>query len=108
MLPSYICLDSVDDSIERRVLRGVATVRMCGAKSSSDLDERALGGARVIAVWHTVRVDAALLSRMRSCVLIIRMGVGYDNVDVRAAGKLGIRVANIPDYGSEEVADYRF
>jgi len=105
MLPSYICLDSVDDSVERRVLQGVATVRMCGAKSASDLDERTLDAARVVAVWHCVRVDAALLSRMRSCVLIVRMGVGYDNVDVRAAGKLGIRVANIPDYGSEEVAD---
>ena len=33
------------------------------------------------------------------------MGVGYDNVDIEAAGRLGIPVCNIPDYGTEEVAD---
>ena len=34
------------------------------------------------------------------------MGVGYDNVDIKYAGKLGIPVCNIPDYGTEEVADH--
>ena len=34
------------------------------------------------------------------------MGVGYDNVDIKAAGQLGIPVCNIPDYGTEEVADH--
>ena len=34
------------------------------------------------------------------------MGVGYDNVDIKAAGRLGIPVCNIPDYGTEEVADH--
>ena len=37
---------------------------------------------------------------------IVRMGVGYDNVDIKAAGRLGIPVCNIPDYGTEEVADH--
>ena len=36
----------------------------------------------------------------------MRMGVGYDNVDIKAAGRLGIPVCNIPDYGTEEVADH--
>ena len=34
------------------------------------------------------------------------MGVGYDNVNIQYAGKLGIPVVNIPDYGTEEVADH--
>ena len=34
------------------------------------------------------------------------MGVGYDNIDIEACGKLGIPVCNIPDYGTEEVADH--
>ena len=33
------------------------------------------------------------------------MGVGYDNVDTETAGRLDIPVCNIPDYGTEEVAD---
>ncbi|HXZ34955.1 MAG TPA: C-terminal binding protein, partial [Thermodesulfobacteriota bacterium] len=33
-------------------------------------------------------------------------GVGYDNVDLAAAGEKGIYVCNVPDYGTDEVADH--
>ncbi len=36
----------------------------------------------------------------------MRNGVGFDNVDADAARRLGIPVCNVPDYGTEEVADY--
>ncbi len=35
----------------------------------------------------------------------MRGGVGYDNVDYVYAHQHGIAVANVPDYGTEEVAD---
>jgi D-3-phosphoglycerate dehydrogenase/C-terminal binding protein len=35
----------------------------------------------------------------------VRCGVGIDNVDYTAARKRGIPVANVPDYGTEDVAD---
>ena len=35
---------------------------------------------------------------------IVRCGAGYDNVDLEAAGKNGMYVCNVPDYGTEEVA----
>lgn len=37
--------------------------------------------------------------------MVVRMGVGYDNVDIEIAGELGIPVCNVPNYGTEEVAD---
>ena len=33
-------------------------------------------------------------------------GVGVDNVDVEAATRRGVWVANVPDYGTDEVADH--
>lgn len=38
--------------------------------------------------------------------LIVRYGVGVNNIDVDAATRYGIQVCNIPDYGVEEVADH--
>jgi len=36
---------------------------------------------------------------------IVRYGAGVDNVDLNAARDKGIKVANVPDYGVEEVSD---
>jgi len=49
---------------------------------------------------HTV------MQAMAPGAIIIRYGVGVDNVDLAAAKQLGIRVCNVPDYGIEEVADH--
>lgn len=43
------------------------------------------------------------LPRLR---LIVRWGVGYDQIDVPAATRRGIAVANAPTYGVEEVAEH--
>ena len=46
------------------------------------------------------------LEKLKKCRAIIRNGVGFDSVDIEAARKLGIPVCNVPDYGTEEVADH--
>ena len=50
--------------------------------------------------------DAGLMQQLERCKLIIRMGVGFDNVDIKAAGELGIAVSNVPDYCTTDVADH--
>ena len=37
--------------------------------------------------------------------MVVRYGVGVDNVDLAAATKYGVKVCNVPDYGMYEVAD---
>ena len=104
-MPVYICLDATDGDVKREVLSTACEVRMLGAKCVSDLNDSDLEAADVVAVWHTIWLDEALLGRLKRCRAIIRMGVGYDNVDTNAAAAAGLPVCNIPDYGTEEVAD---
>jgi len=47
-----------------------------------------------------------IISEMRNCKVISRYGVGYDNVDVKAATKAGIWVTRVPDYATEDVSDH--
>ena len=50
-------------------------------------------------------MTADVIETLERCRLIIRHGVGYDNVDLAAATRKGIRVGNVPDYCTEEVAE---
>lgn len=50
-------------------------------------------------------VTAEVIAQLRHCKVIIRIGVGYDNIDVEAARQRGIPVCNVPDYCQGEVAD---
>jgi len=40
------------------------------------------------------------------CKVIVRAGVGYDMIDVKACRANGIQVCNVPDYCTEEVSDH--
>ncbi|MCS7263944.1 MAG: C-terminal binding protein [Armatimonadetes bacterium] len=46
------------------------------------------------------------IEQLRNCKAIIRYGVGYDNVDVKAATERGIIVCNVPDYCTHDVATH--
>lgn len=50
-------------------------------------------------------VTAAVIEQMARCKVIARYGIGVDNVDVEAATRKGIVVANVPGYCLEEVSD---
>lgn len=53
------------------------------------------------------RIDSAIYSNFPDLKLILRYGVGTDNVDFGKATERGIYIANIPDYGAEnEVSDH--
>lgn len=51
-------------------------------------------------------VTDRVLARLAPGATVVRYGVGYDNVDVPAARRRGVRVANVPDYGVDTVADH--
>ncbi|MBE7538753.1 MAG: C-terminal binding protein [Opitutaceae bacterium] len=51
-------------------------------------------------------INAGVIAALRHCRVIVRYGIGVDNVDLKAAGARGIPVCNVPDYCIDEVADH--
>lgn len=58
-----------------------------------------------VVVVNMVPITRALVATWRRCQLVIRHGVGYDNVEVAALEEAGIPLCYIPDYCMEEVAE---
>lgn len=65
----------------------------------------AVAGADVVMVTH-MQVTSAVLEALAPNAVVVRYGVGVDNIDIDRAHQLGVRVACVPDYGSETVADH--
>ncbi|CAN7333439.1 C-terminal binding protein [Arthrobacter sp. LjRoot14] len=101
----------VADQAFGNVTREEAAARRFGAvfdsrqcvNESETMD--ALAGVSVAFV-NFAPVTRAVLEAMAPGALVIRYGIGYDNVDITAARELGISVSNIPDYGADTVADH--
>lgn len=73
-------------------------------KTEDDLIRDCKGFKSVINQYapFTVKVFDAL----PDLKVIVRYGVGVDNVDLAAATAHGVKVCNVPDYGMYEVADH--
>lgn len=53
-----------------------------------------------------IDVTRALIQQWRKCKVIVRYGVGTDNVDVKAATEAGIIVGHVPSYCIDEVSSH--
>jgi D-3-phosphoglycerate dehydrogenase len=95
--------DNVDP--ERSVLDGhEVELRVLQCRTPEEVAAQA-GDADVL-INQYAPITGELLDALPRCRLVVRYGVGVDNVDVEAAAARGVWVANVPDYGREEVADH--
>ncbi|WP_428268192.1 C-terminal binding protein [Haliangium sp.] len=51
-------------------------------------------------------IPAQVIDAMRRCRVIVRYGVGVDNIDLDRARARHIYVSNVPDYGADEVSEH--
>jgi len=81
---------------------GHLTVAQC--KTPSAVIEAARNADALLVQWAPV--PAEVINQLQQCKVIVRVGIGTDNVDLDAARDRGIPVCNVPDYCINEVADH--
>jgi D-3-phosphoglycerate dehydrogenase/C-terminal binding protein len=101
-----VVTDFIVDALEaeKRILGDLADIEALDGYDEDDLVGR-IEDAAVVMVYHNIHLTRKTIERLTNCKLIVRCGVGYDNVDYVLARQRGIPVANVPDYGTEDVAD---
>ena len=104
--PKVVITDFIADNLEpeRRILDDLADVESIDGVCEDDLVGK-IEDASAIMLYHNMILTQKTILRLNGCKLIVRCGVGYDNVDCSLARQRNISVANVPDYGTEEVAD---
>ncbi|XP_035256573.1 C-terminal-binding protein 2a isoform X1 [Anguilla anguilla] len=103
--PLVALLDGRDCTVEMPILKDLATVAFCDAQSTQEIHEKVLNEAVGAMMYHTITLTREDLEKFKALRIIIRIGSGYDNIDIKAAGDLGIAVCNIPSAAVEETAD---
>lgn len=108
MKPMVVLSDLVDPSgiIERELLEPLVDVQLCTSEEPQKLRECLRKAAAVITC--TTRFDEAMIDQMIHCKVIVRTGVGVDNIPLAYAKAKGIYVCNVPNYCTDEVADHTF
>lgn len=106
-MPRVVIVDppSADTSLERAVAEqhGASFIVHVGTGASEARD--AVRGADIVLV-NLMPMDAETLRELNPRAVVIRYGVGTDNIDLSAAERLNITVANATGYGVETVAEH--
>ncbi len=98
----------VSDPISEKAIEGLKNLG-CDVSVKTGMDKEELmntiGEFEVIVVRSATKLREDVLSKAKNLKLIIRGGVGLDNIDLEAAKKLGITVKNTPSASAISVAE---
>lgn len=67
--------------------------------------QQAVKDADAIIVQYA-NITREVIAEMTCCKMIIKYGIGVNNIDQVAASEKGIYVCNVPDYGVDEVSNH--
>lgn len=76
------------------------------AKCVSADDVIAAAEGTDVLIVQFAQVTAEAIAQLAPGSLIVRYGIGLDNIDLAAAQAHGVKVAYVPDYATGEVADH--
>jgi glycerate dehydrogenase len=87
-------------------LRPLGEVDIYDHSSPAEVDARARGAA--VLITNKAPITAALIDVSPQLRLVAVCATGFDCVDLAAASRRGIVVSNVPEYGTESVAQFTF
>lgn len=106
-MTTVVVTDHIFEGVERE--RAFAESIQAEFRSEQCVTEaetvEAVADANIVFV-NFAPITAAALDAMAPGAVVIRYGVGWDNVDTAAADARGVSVCNVPDYGTTTVADH--
>jgi C-terminal binding protein len=94
-----------DTAVEHALFGPCVEVLIRDVESPDELDASDCDLVDGLMVFRHV-VKAEHLARFPRLRALVRMGVGFDRIDLAAAARQGIVVCNVPDYGTTEIADH--
>lgn len=90
-------------AVEETILKPAAELVGGQCKTPETLIPLVADADAVITQFAPIKAD--IINAMQRARVIVRYGIGVDNVDLDAARAKGIPVCNVPDYCIDEVAD---
>lgn len=94
-----------DVATERALIEAAGgTLRVAQCETANDVIVAAQEADALLVQWAPITAD--VIAALDRCRVIVRVGIGVDNVDLDAARAHGIPVCNVPDYCIDEVADH--
>jgi len=95
-----------EPTIEAQVFGARAALIVYRPNQTAAIPDATWQACDAIVCYHDLMLDEALVPHLQRCRMIVRAGVGYDQIAIAACAAHGIPVCNTPDYGTTDVADH--
>lgn len=92
--------------VEEGVFGKKAEIITRSARNAGEIPEELWNTCDAVIAYDNIKYGKTLLSKLKKCRVIVRSGIGYDNIDIAESKRKGIVACNVPDYCIEEVADH--
>ena len=64
--------------------------------------------AEILCIFARSKITANVINSLPDLKIIVTRSVGYDHIDLEAANKKNVIIANVPDYGSYFISEFVF
>lgn len=99
-------LSADNGAVERAIVGDGIAFDIHGEIDPDQIPDEVWSRAQAFVTGLRMPITETVIARAPNLKIISRLGVGYDLIDIDAAAERGVAVCNVPDYGTNEVADH--